>query len=411
MNNNLFILAGNGSYDNRGCEAITKGTIKILRHHFDNPKFVVLNLYSSEEQFKKQISEESDENILHKKTFIFNKSMPVRIFNKLRFSLQSQDRRIKTIYKEILPHLKESEAVLSLGGDNYSLDYGKPTIFTDLDNLVLSRRKPMIIWGASVGPFSKLPSYEEYMKEHFKKITGIFARESLTVDYLANIGITKNVYRVADPAFLVDAVEPPEDKFNKKIPDGAIGINLSYLMANYAMAGDLNKWTNYCVKIVEKVIEETRRPIYLIPHVAGLGPSDHYFCQKVLSLINVKQGEIVLIPDNLNFQETKWIINKMFVFLGSRTHSMISALSAGVPAVSLVYSMKGKGINRDFYGNDNFCIEKDKMSPEVIAQKINELIKNQPALKKQIVSVLPKVRELAFDAGKYLKDIIACQKT
>ena len=65
---------------------------------------------------------------------------------------------------------------------------------------------------------------EKEIRERLE-IAGIFVRESLTIDYLTNIGITKNVYRVADPALLLDAAKPSKDKFDGKILDGAMGMN------------------------------------------------------------------------------------------------------------------------------------------------------------------------------------------
>jgi colanic acid/amylovoran biosynthesis protein len=55
----------------------------------------------------------------------------------------------------MLPYLDDAAAVLSVGGDNYSLDYGVPKLFTDLDDIVLEKKKPLAIWGASVGPFQR----------------------------------------------------------------------------------------------------------------------------------------------------------------------------------------------------------------------------------------------------------------
>lgn len=406
MDKNFFILAGNGSDDNRGCEAISKGTVKILRNSFDDPNFLFVNFYSSKEQFQKQISSEADKSIAHKKTFFFSRKKIPRAFNKLRFFLSGPSLRAKVIYKEMIPYLENAKAVLSLGGDNYSFDYKKPVSFTDLDNLVFSKNKPMIIWGASVGPFSRDARYEEYMKQHLKKITAIFARESLTVDYLSSIGIKENVYRIADPAFVVDAAEPSKDKFDKKIPEGTIGVNLSYLMAKFVAHGNVKRWAEECAVILKKIMAETKRPVYLIPHVSGFGPSDHLFLEKVLHLAGGPSQMIDLAPDTLNFQETKWIIGKMHVFLGSRTHSVISAFSSGIPTASLVYSIKGFGINRDFYGNDNFSIGRDRMNKDIIAGKIKELIENRDSLKRQIDSELPRIKEMSFSAGEHLKNIL-----
>jgi colanic acid/amylovoran biosynthesis protein len=43
---------------NRGCEAIVRGTTKILREHFKDPRFLCLTHIQSEEQFRRQCLEE-----------------------------------------------------------------------------------------------------------------------------------------------------------------------------------------------------------------------------------------------------------------------------------------------------------------------------------------------------------------
>lgn len=400
----LFILAGNGPYDNRGCEAIIRGTIKILRYYFDNPRFVVLSHYRSNAQFKNQKLRELDKDIIHKKALIFYNFRPIRLFQKIALRFLYHKWRSRILYKEIIPYLEDCDAVLSVGGDNYSLDYKKPTLFTDLDNLVLSNRKPIIIWGASVGPFSKVLKYEKYMKKHLKEVSGIFARESATVEYLANIGVTKNVWQVADPAFLLEPIKT--DKIKEKILEETIGINLSPLMAKYVTNGNLKKWIEHSTDIIKEVSVKTKRPIYLIPHVISPQTNDYEFLKKVLFRIGKQKRAISLIPSGLNAAETKWVINKMSVFAGARTHSVIAALSSGVPALSFAYSPKAKGINRDIYGDDRFCLGPEELTPTLVAGKIEEMIQEKTQLKKKIKANLPKIKNLTMDGGKYLKQII-----
>ena len=62
----LFILAGNGPYTNRGCEAIVRGTVKILRSYFRDPSFLCLSHSLSGWEYIKQAQEEFDPKILHK---------------------------------------------------------------------------------------------------------------------------------------------------------------------------------------------------------------------------------------------------------------------------------------------------------------------------------------------------------
>ena len=51
----LFILAGNGAYLNRGCEAIVRGTVKALRAQYRDPRFLSISFYNFREEFEEHI--------------------------------------------------------------------------------------------------------------------------------------------------------------------------------------------------------------------------------------------------------------------------------------------------------------------------------------------------------------------
>lgn len=306
----------------------------------------------------------------------------------------------------MLPYLNETAAVLSIGGDNYSIDYGEPTNFTDLDTLVLEMGKPLIIWGASVGPFDKKPVYEKYMINHLSDITGIFARESVTVDYLAKIGVTKNVYPVADPAFLMDPVKPRNVDIHP-IEKNAIGINLSPLMANYATGGDMQRWERIAANVISTIAKETSCPIYLIPHVITPVSDDFTFLKKVWNLTNSQvKNEINLIQPNYNAAETKWIISQMSLFAGARTHATIAALSSNVPTLSFAYSIKARGINRDIFGHLKYCLSPDQISPEMVTARIESMLATKHQIKNELKERIPFIQTCAMNAGHHLKDII-----
>lgn len=399
-----FILAGNGPYDNRGCEAIVRGTVKILRHYYKDPSFLCVSFFKNQEQFEKQSREEYDPAIIHKKTNTIHKRFS------LKWGLQFAQKRITpkkdsySVYKGLFPSIRETEAVLSVGGDNYSLDYGVPRRFTGLDDLVLKEKKPIIIWGASVGPFDRLPAYEKYMKKHLQNITGIFARESATIEYLENIGIKDNVYRVADPAFLMDATKPQFGK-ELKIEEDSIGINLSPLMAKYVSNGNTESWVKTASKIVENISKKTESNIYLIPHVTVPNSNDYLFLKEVLAGVKDSDKKIVLIPPIYNASETKWIISQMKLFAGSRTHSTIASLSSFVPTMSFAYSIKAKGINKDIFGHEDYCLDPKKLNPENVAKKVDVMLENQDEIRSNLKNSIPKIENKALLAGKILQKI------
>jgi len=304
------------------------------------------------------------------------------------------------IYRNMLPVLKEAKAVLSVGGDNYSLDYGKPLLFTMLDDLVLKHNKPIIIWGASVGPFDKIPDFERYMTAHLKKVTGIFVRETMSLEYLASKGIKNNVLLVADPAFLLKETAP---KIVPHIEEGAIGINLSPLMARYLTDGDHAQWVNLSAQIICKIAKATDRQIYLIPHVTSPQSNDHAFLKEVTSLL--AGVDVVLIGDQYSAAELKWIISQMAVFAGARTHSTIAAISMFVPTLSFVYSIKARGINRDVFGHEKFCILKDNCQPVSVVEKIKDLLADSASVRAQLKAVVPEFKNKALSAGEKLLEL------
>jgi len=405
----LFILAENGPYDNRGCEAIVRGTVRILREYFPDPRFVCISHFQSEGQFREQQHKESDQAILHlashrinKKNIIQTAWRPKTWKAVLQYFLD-RDAFNKSVYDDMLPYIPEAEAILSIGGDNYSLDYGIPTLFTALDDLVLSHRKPIFLWGASVGPFTAIPDYERYMSTHLQEITGIFARESETIRYLESIGVTRNVFPVADPAFLMDPVKPKEEI---SIEEGAIGINLSPLMARFVTGGDVEQWTAMAAAIIEKVAKRTERQIYLIPHVTSPHSDDYMFMHNAISHMKEKQRSITLIPPIYNAAEIKWIISRMTLFAGARTHSTIAALSSSVPTLSFAYSIKAKGINRDIFGHTDYCVDANVLDAKAVAGRVTSMLDDSAAIRNDLAVKIPVLQRAALSAGAGLKHLI-----
>jgi len=400
----LFILAGNGPYENRGCEAITRGTVKILRNYFPDPSFLSVS-FTQNTDFEHQVKDEYDTAIIHKKMhtdhYFEKKSLLRRII--FRFDKRKQK---YLMCKEMVPYLDDAVAVLSVGGDNYSLDYGIPWLFTDLDDVVLEKKKPLILWGASVGPFTKLPEYERYMCNHLKKITGIFARESTTVDYLEKNEIKDNVYKVADPAFLMDPVEPREEGRRLAIDKGAIGINLSPLMANYVTGGDVQQWEHIAQEIIHAVAKKTSRTIYLVPHVTTPVMNDFTFLKKVWEMTESPAKNMIrLIPPDYSAAETKWIISHMALFAGARTHATIAALSSNIPTLSFAYSIKARGINRDIFGQEEYCLGPDQVTPEMVTSNIESMLATENQIKNVLKEKIPTVQKNAMLAGQYLKEV------
>ena len=400
----LFLLTGNGPYENHGCEAIVRGTVNILNQQYDKAQYLVATYYANSEQYIRQKQNEIDSNIDHLQHMNINRYSKEWIVSNL-YGLVSYDKKRFCKFDNLNKYINEVSAVLSIGGDNYSLDYGIPDRFTDLDDYVISKGKPIIIWGASIGPFIKDKEYEEYMAEHLKKVTAIFARESETVKYLDSIGVKNNVYRVCDPAFMLDVHKPIN--YDIKIESGSIGINISSLMPAYVSEGNRDEFIRKASKIVNKIIISTGRKVYLIPHVVIKGNSDYEIMSAIYNNIDEElKDRIILVSEKLSASEYKWIISQMDVFFGARTHSTIASLSTLVPTLSFVYSIKSVGINKDLFGSDEYCIYPEQFNENQLTEKIKYLLKNKEKIKLQLQTAVDEAKKLSLKSGEYLKKIL-----
>jgi polysaccharide pyruvyl transferase WcaK-like protein len=221
-----FSLIGHGGFFNRGCEAIIRTTVGLLGSGFRHPQ---ITLASGDPDNDKRLPLEQRIKIVSSAPLrgIWTPLSPAWILRQVR-KLHSSEKSRETALLPMIGLIKRSDIVLSVGGDNFTPEYGFPEYWFTLHDLVRKHGKKLVVWSASIGPFPK-DDHLPYIVRSFKAADLITARDSATVGYLKEIGITRNVRKVADTAFLLPA-QKVYDHF--VLPDtrkDTVGINLSPL--------------------------------------------------------------------------------------------------------------------------------------------------------------------------------------
>jgi colanic acid/amylovoran biosynthesis protein len=398
-----FFLVGNGTYLNRGCEAINVSTVEILRSTFGRDTQVAMAAGSSE-TVREQIAREQDPLVSHF-------SLDAGRLNRMRIE-DKISRAIGTRWpgrhRLLLPPMRDAAAVLEAGGDNYSLDYGEPWRYVELDAIILRQRKPLVLWGASVGPFTSKPEFERLMAGHLRRFTRIFVRESLSVSYLQSIGVSDNVHLVADPAFVLPPREPTGVLPDVLAHEGrAIAINLSPLVANYG-AGGLAAWRRTCVEAVSDLARRFGGDLLFVGHVFQPWNDDYQFLADVSAGVKQATGiEIALLRPALSAAEIKWCLARCRALIGARTHATIASLSSGRPTLSIAYSMKARGINIDTLGTTDYCLPVDRVTPETLTAAVERMLEREAQVCDVLRHSLPLIKSRAFGAGRLLAGALA----
>lgn len=219
------LLIGIGGVYNYGCEAIVRGTTAILKKY--DPLIQIHYASYNYKNDKKRLTN-CDIIIVNRdrnKTFIFLKRILRKFLSWIHITYSIPYDSFGWISKMSI------DTVFSIGGDIYTLTAnGKynNNLPMFLENCATHNIR-YILWGASIGPFTRNEEAFNYYQEHLTRPNHIVVREKNTMEYLKNMGVINRVTLAPDPGFFVQ-MDISEKNLSKK---DILGINLSPLSALY----------------------------------------------------------------------------------------------------------------------------------------------------------------------------------
>lgn len=247
------------------------------------------------------------------------------------------------------PYLKELElcdVVFDIGeGDSFADIYGlKRFLFLIASKIaVLAKGKPLVLSPQTIGPFDHWYT-RTIAAIVMRRCQRVFARDGLSAEYLAKMGVAGNTAEVIDVAFRLP--------FTKPVPqnDGRvrIGVNVSGLLfsGGYAGGNQFGLTLDYPSLVRRLLSSWTATPeneVWLIPHVIPddiPNDDDRVAIDKLLK----EFPGVHRAPEFGSPSEAKSFIAGMDFVTGARMHACIAAFSSGVPVVPLAYSRKFNGL-------------------------------------------------------------------
>lgn len=400
-------LTGQNNFGNRGCEALVRSTVGLLGQHLERPRVLVPSLDISRDSA--QWPDAAEQGVV----FVPFPKIPYRYLNWTRLC-----RRLPFLTQLPWPslplraplagHLAECNVVLSLGGDVYSLDYGLDSLFFFLGvaENALRLGKRVVLWGASVGPFSAMPGVERQVVAHLRRLSLITIRDSHSLAYLKGLGVTDNVLQVSDSAFVMKPQAMDLKPF-WPLGEGVLGLNLSPLVERARLAGGgATSLLDETVAFVREVLRNSDLGVLLVPHVAPLDGNprnnDEHHLAQIATALGDTQGRVRSVPSGCNAPQLKYIISRCRYFIGARTHATIAAFSTGVPTISIAYSVKARGINRDLFGHERFVLPSPEVSATTLAAGLQALREEEKDIRALLERRVPECRLEAEIGAKWL---------
>jgi len=405
-----FYLAGQTQFGNRGCEALTRTVISTLSERFADASFLVPatnpDLDGAQWPQMGQCGAE----------FVRTNSTPfvIKWWNRaIRIAPW-----IKPLWEPAykLPAIAASDiakcdAVVMIGGDMITLDYGPGSLFIWSGFMDAARRAgyPTMLFAASISPF-KDPVFEKYMASHLKRYSVITLRESESLAYVRSLGV-ENAVLVADPAFCLNP--EPFDLPSPFTPGGpgVLGFNITPILEeSWQRAGIKADLVEEAVAFLKRVLAETDLSIALIPHVDALDGSlynsDSSTLERLLAGLGGSSQRVAKIAKGLNTAQCKHLIGSCCYFMGGRTHSTIAAWSRGVPTTTFAYSTKANGLNKDLFGSLDYVLQTPQIRRDTLWTAFARLVEHEQAIRALLADRIPEWRRRAALSADMLADFL-----
>ncbi len=394
-------LTGQNNFGNRGCEALVRSTIAVLRRRWPDATFLVPSLDIERD------SRQWPDAAAHGVEWVKAPSIGRRFIHWNRVvsrlpALAALPWPGLAADDPLRQQLASCDLLLSIGGDNYALDYGLASLafFVAVAEAAMQAGKPAVLWGASVGPFSRLPAVEKKMVKHLGRLQAVTVRESHSLNYLRGLGLNANLHAVVDSAFVLDKEAVADLPWPQAGADGVLGLNLSPLVDKVRQqAGAARPLADEAIDFLRRVLAETDMGVLLVPHVAPLDGSernnDERYMAALLERLGDSGGRVVMLPGGLNAIQLKGAISRCQAFIGARTHATIAAMSTAVPTVSIAYSVKALGINRDLFGDERYVLDTRTLDAAALWSALQGLRADRSAIDQLYAEQLPEWRERA----------------
>ncbi len=398
------LILGFGNVMNYGGEAIVQGTCKLINEVWPNASLTIAT--NDIESAQRVLVDFKNITFVEDKLHFTIKRIFKGIFRRLGIG---KGEPLRYNYSLVDSH----DIFLSVGGDLF-VEQPSGKITRGLEDLmkmgerIQKKGGVYCLWGASVGPFND-PFYFEKVAANLCQADLITAREDKAVAYLESMGCKENVVKVADPAFMMDP-KVSDILLRENHDEIIIGINLSQIAMNRAFRKqDYTEGLETVAKSIEALLYiDTKIKIVFIPHVMsskGSVQDDFNFLGQIKNKLNFESDRMMILPNNLGSQKTKYIMQQCDVIIAARMHCFVGSVSIGTPTIMIAYSDKGYGMARYIYNSDKWTMRLDEVTETSLVKRTKELLLKKQEIKEKLLKDRELWQNESRDAIEALKKV------
>jgi polysaccharide pyruvyl transferase WcaK-like protein len=304
--------------------------------------------------------------------------LPMRLFSESR----SNWLKIAFIYRSVDVVAAVSGAQLvSLGKYSWPLIVSSiPIIFTHIFH------KPLYVMPQSIGPF-RWKWEKKLVRAIYSRARIVFLRDKISMNLASEIGIAeKKIIFSSDPGFSLPMASREQaleimSGYGYLPGKKSIGITIISRLSRSYDRDNIESYYRTLANSLDRFSQVFDADIYIFDQVTGpsSNENDGIAAEFLLNTLPEKQVRIVQVNEQLNPMELKACYSLMDMFIASRLHSGIFAMSGGVPTLFIGYNPKTRGV-LEAIGMNQWMVDLTNLDAEYFWELLCKTWKNRKSI-------------------------------
>lgn len=414
-----FVITDVNSSYNKGDAAIVIGMLKILRKSYPESEISVLSLTPNEDRkYYSKYGAKTYDRLFNYYTRKVNRILLIPeylvkmflylLWTRMDFIPVGKNARM------ILSIYRSADLVISCGGGTLGGNI-IVSMTKSLFPIYLAKKlgKKVLLSAQSIEPFSS--NIIKFLTRFvLNRIDIITVREKYSLELLKSLGIKGPVYLKADTAFLVDAESldsgysllneagvPRNDKLR-------VGVTVrDWMFPHESRRIKKVQYLSAVTTAVERIIEETGAMVIFFPNVIfGPHEDDRILSFQIKGRVRKPSSDnIFVLTKNYSPEQLKAMIGTMDIFVGTRIHSIIFAVSMNVPSAAIAYQRKHYGI-MEMVGLEDYVLDISDIDADKLTTLVQKLKNNRDAIIKRVKEKISIVQDEAMRNGEFIEVLL-----
>ena len=316
-------------------------------------------------------------------------------------------------WRKLYDAYNQAEIIVSVSGTHFYTTgkYGWPfplkALMVEIAHIF---QKPLYIMPQSIGP-RRWKWEQNLLNSVYNRARVILLRDQASMRLAAEINLpSRHVFFAPDPAFAFQESGKEKAlnilrKYGYKDTDLTIGFTLIPWQGRWLEQSTIQNYFRCVANVFRRTAKEFGVKVYLFNQVTGPTPfdDDRLAAQSLIEIIGKDAKWFTYVDEILTPGDLKACYGCMDLFLASRMHSGIFALSMNVPVVFIGYISKTKGL-MERLGLDDWVINLEDLDEEKLWAKIQTALVQRNERTEHLRSIIPPVIQAVNSTYQKLKE-------